>query len=341
MNVNEDRRNFRSKPPPPPPPRRTESPTEGGQEQDTEGCMQQSAGASRKPPPPPPPRTCPLVRVDENESRDDTANPVVEKGDSTEEPASTEGADDEAAASAAAMDRLSEVAARRKKRMEARRGISIRISAAIRSQDPLVLLFQLMLEIADVVLNKLNSTLAESPTWKQWTKGCYTPGSIFEANDRALFWMDLFFQIVCGWPSACVAFGPIDCNSDTPLGRFLKEQHKEDPDPGASFFGTLSIVQVEGMEALPSGPITEQFLSMKALLERSMVSATTKGPLLAMRFSSAVAKALSKIERIELGLGGTPKRPTEFQMQYLQRIITASLEAISQFEAEFVATFSE
>mmetsp|Transcript_21588 Transcript_21588/g.42399 ORF Transcript_21588/g.42399 Transcript_21588/m.42399 type:complete len:653 (+) Transcript_21588:144-2102(+) len=246
---------------------------------------------------------------------------------------------DEEEINAEAMDRLADVSRRRTQRQTTRRGINDRVRAALATNDADLIVFRLFAEIADAILAKLHVVLADSPTWHLITqKEGYTPGAVTTGSvDEQEQWMDLFVQLACGWPSSSVAFGPVNLNSSHAIAQLYNEDESEDtendPNLDHEYIGTLTFKNSEDAEdSLPPGPITDAILHFHSQVSVLVERKGSLNPMQVLRFASTVAAAMDNIERIPVGEGGTPKRPTEFQMQFLQRLNHAALEALLQFE---------
>jgi len=168
---------------------------------------------------------------------------------------------------------------------------------------------------------------------------------VLESNPH----LDLFVQIVCGWPDASVAFGPVQAKAASLLARELGLR------ADSPLFGTLRIVN--SPHALPPGELSDAVVDlMRAALELvpcqppmpvpsqtapegsqhgtnqpprpSPLARCVMHPMLWMRFKAAVQRALLLADTVPVGEGGTPKRPTEFQMGYVQRTREAALAAL-------------
>jgi hypothetical protein len=264
-------------------------------------------------------------------------------------------------ACAEVVSRLSQVATRRTLRQETKAELLDRLKAALASGDPLVVVYCLLCELADAVLTKFQFVLEQSRTWAALTGGGYSPGSASAQGSPAKNkWLDLFVQIVCGWPDASVAFGPVQVAAASLLARELGLQGQ------IELMGTMRFVN--SPHALPEGPITARIVLLaKAAVElaspaqgQAQAQAQAQGqlqpqpqpqplvndndndggpvsevlvrragnPMVLFKLKATVAAALGLIERVQLGDGGTPKVPSEFQLKYVQRVNEAVLATI-------------
>ncbi|GBG32494.1 Hypothetical Protein FCC1311_087192 [Hondaea fermentalgiana] len=145
--------------------------------------------------------------------------------------------------------------------------------------------------------------------------------------------MDLFVQLSCGWPSASIAFGPVTLPASHPLAKLAADSNEDAS--SRSCIGTLSIKS--SGDTLPPSELTSAILRLRQEAARFVAAPNQPNPMHVLRFVSSVSSALNDIERVLVGDGGTPKRPTEFQMQFMQRLNLAALQALSAFTEALAA----